>query len=174
MRWPKTFPSVLAAVAAALCACSQQQLGPRAALEVAQAQADAVPPPPPFPRPENLARIETGAAGSFELFVDTASVQVLGQGEYRYTLVARSGAASNVSFEGLRCLSRERRFYAFGRTDGSWAPAKKSEWTTFSQTQFSQAPVILSQQYFCPNYLPVLTVQEAVQALRYGRRQDAR
>ena len=174
MRSPKTWLSALAA-AAVVCACAQEtQLGRRAALESEKPAEDAVPTPPPFPSSENLARIDTGAAGSFEVFVDTASVQLVGKDEFRYTVVARTAAASNVSYEGLRCLSRERRFYALGRPDGSWAPVRKSEWTPYSRTQFSQIPVILATEYFCPDHVPVASLGEAVQALRYGRRPASR
>lgn len=178
MRSSKTWRSAAlriaaAALAAVLFACSQAQLGPRAALEAEKPREDALPQPPAYPKPENLVRIETGGAGSFEFFIDAVSIEVLGKGEFRYTLLARSSAAAiNISYEGLRCLTRERRLYAFGRPDGSWAPAKKSEWTEFSRTQYSQIPVILSQDYLCPERTPVLSVQQAVQALRYGGRQD--
>ena len=169
----KTWPSALAA-AAVLCACGpQEQLGRRAALEEQKPVEEAAPTPPPFPKAENLARIETGAAGSFDVFVDTASVQVMGKGEYRYTVVAKTGSASNVSFEGLRCLARERRVYALGRADGSWAPVRKSEWTSYSRTRSGEISIILAEEYFCPDYLPLVSVEEAVQALRYGRRPRA-
>jgi hypothetical protein len=49
-------------------------------------------------------------------------------------------------------------------------PARKSEWTAYSRTQVSQIPVILSQEYLCRENRPVTSVQEAVQALRYGGR----
>jgi hypothetical protein len=175
MRSPKILRSIAAAALfCAMLGCSGDQLGPRAALEEEKPAEEALPPLPPYPSPENLARVETGALGSFEYFVDTASLQVIGKGEYRYTLVARSAGATNVTYEALRCLSRERRLYATGRPDGTWVAAKKSEWTVYSRTQFSQIPVVLAEDYLCPNRLPVVTAREAVQALRYGRHPGTR
>jgi len=166
--------AVAAALTAALYGCSRETLPARAALEEEKPGEDQVARFPPPPKPENLARIDTGPAGSFEFFIDTESIEVLGKGEFRYTLVARSGtAATNASYEGLRCLTRERRLYAVGRSDGTWVPPRKSEWRPFSRTEYSQIHVILSADYFCPDRQSVLTVQEAVRAVKYGGRRTS-
>ena len=46
----------------------------------------------------------------------------------RFTVVARSAQAENVSYEGFRCIERERKVYAYGRRDGTWLPAKDCGW----------------------------------------------
>ena len=59
------------------------------------------------------------------LFVDEASVHYGSDDVIRYTMVIVSpSGARNVTFEGMRCETGERRLYAFGRADGSWSRAK--------------------------------------------------
>ena len=93
-------------------------------------------------------------------------------GVIRYTLVARSASgALNVSYEGIRCASRERRLYAFGREDKTWAPARSSDWTRIS---FSPHHAALADEYFCPVRGAVRTADEAVSALKRGGHAGAR
>jgi hypothetical protein len=124
---------------------------------------------PSYPKPENLLRFHTGFATAFEFFVDAASVSVGRDGIVRYTLIARgeSGAA-NVSYEGMRCLPLERKSYAFGRSDGTWSPAKLARWVPVSGTQGYQHYAALAEEFFCPMDRPVRTAGEAVRALRRG------
>ena len=82
-------------------------------------------------------------------------------------LVARSPAgAVNVSFEGLRCKTRERKLYAFGRADRTWAEARRVEWQKLSGTERNPYAAVLAEDFFCPARGIVRNSQEAVDALR--------
>ena len=122
---------------------------------------------PSYPKPENLLRVHVSPATAFEFFVDAASVSVGQDGIVRYTLIARStSGAVNVSYEGIRCLPRERKLYAFGRSDSTWSPARIPQWVPISQTNPQHAA--LAEDFFCPESRRVRTTEEAVQALRRG------
>ena len=124
---------------------------------------------PPYPKPENLARINVGPATSFEFYVDTVSVSVIRDEAVRYTLVARSpSGAMNVSYEGIRCKTSERKSYAFGRFDGSWSQARNPQWLPINPTQANRQHAVLAEDFFCPRGLQVRTAEEAAQALRRG------
>lgn len=122
---------------------------------------------PPYPAPNNLVRIYVGPTTTFEFYVDATSLSVTQTGIVRYTLVARSSSgAMNVSYDGIRCDSREHRSYAFGRFDGTWLEARNSQWVPISRTQSQYAT--LADDFFCPQGGRVHTAEEAVLALKRG------
>jgi CNP1-like family len=122
---------------------------------------------PTYPRADNLVRIYVGPTTPFEFYVDTSSLNVTGTGTIRFTLVARSpSGAMNVSYDGIRCDSREHRSYAFGQFDGTWLQARNSQWVPISRAQANSQYAALADDIFCPEGSRVRTVAEAVQALR--------
>jgi len=124
---------------------------------------------PAYPKPENLARFYASATSSFEFFVDTSSINVGNDGVVRYSLIARSpSGVLNVSYEGIRCSSRERKLYAFGRPDNTWSKARKSEWGPIVGTQTNRHHATLADDFFCPKRGAVRSAQEAGDALRRG------
>ena len=128
---------------------------------------------PAYPRQENLARIDLGAAASFDFFVDTESIGIGGDGVVRYTLVAKSpSGALNVSFEGIRCTTRERKLYGFGHLNSVWSKARSSDWAPITRMQVNIQHVTLADYYFCPKRQIVRSVSEAVSALRRGGHPD--
>lgn len=103
---------------------------------------------PPPPITENLIAIDAGPAATNRFFVDELSVAVGADGVIRYTLIALSpGGAKNVSHEGMRCQTGERRLYAIGRADGSWAKARNDKWGKISPSMLHHAA--LYRDYFC-------------------------
>jgi len=104
---------------------------------------------PAFPDPESLIPITVGAVRDTRYLVDGRSLSVGADGVLRYTLVVVSpGGARNISHEGMRCDTRERRFYAFGRSDKSWAKARNNQWARIQGT--SNNPYVeLYTNYFC-------------------------
>src|SRR4030065_1495297 len=76
---------------------------------------------PPAPKAENLVEFNVSSATRNRHFVDTASISVGDDKVVRYTVVIEAaGGAKNVSFEGMRCATGERRLYAYGQPDGGW------------------------------------------------------
>lgn len=88
---------------------------------------------PAWPQPENLLAVYVSAATQNEFFVDGSTLSVTADGVVRYVLVVRSpGGATNISFEGMRCETRERRIYASGRPDGSWSKSRVRSGSAFA------------------------------------------
>jgi len=124
---------------------------------------------PSNPNPENLARIYAGPTTNFEFYVDAASVSVSQDGVVRYTLVARSSSgATNVSYEGMRCKTYDRKLYALGRFDGAWSPARDPQWVPIGRAQAKFQNAALAEDFFCPQRIPVPTAEEAMRALKRG------
>jgi hypothetical protein len=124
---------------------------------------------PPYPKEGNWIPFYVGPARPFAFFVDSVSVTVWRGGVVRYTLIARSpSAATNVSYESIRCDTYERKIYAFGRDDGTWAQARNSEWLPIDRSQANQQQS-LADDFFCSGRR-VQTPEEAVQALARGNR----
>lgn len=125
---------------------------------------------PAYPRPENLIAFDAGGATPHRFFIDAPSVSVGEDGVVRYTLVIRTaGGATNVSFEGIRCETREQKTYAVGHPDGTWSRARESRWRRIEYRDINQHHAALYKEYFCDGGSPVRRAADAVDALRYGR-----
>ena len=125
---------------------------------------------PLAPEDGNLIPFYVGPALPFAFFVDRASVGIAQDGVVRYTLVARSASgATNVSYEGIRCRTNERRVYAFGASDGTWSQASDSQWAPIYR--LSGGPqAALASDFFCTERGPVQTTEQALRALARGNR----
>lgn len=130
---------------------------------------------PAAPQQENLLPIYVSAATDNEFFIDGSTLTVAADGVVRYVLVVQtSGGARNVSFEGMRCETRERRIYASGRPDGSWSKSRNNEWRRIQDVAANRYHAALFGDYFCPEGVIVRNVDEARDALRRGRHPESR
>jgi len=122
---------------------------------------------PAYPAADGLIEFAVGGAVSFRFFVDPASIALEPGGVVRYTLVARSPSGIvNVTHEGMRCIAGEYRVYAYGN-DGRWS-ARPSDWRRIEPRTAQRWHNELHSNYFCPLAAAVLSVDEAVRALRRG------
>lgn len=130
---------------------------------------------PAAPKPDNLLPLYVSAATSNQFFVDASSLSVGADGVVRYVMVVRSAAGvNNVSFEGMRCETRERRIYASGRQDGTWSKARNNEWVRIQDVYANRHHAVLFLEYFCPFGNIVLDATEARRALQQGGHPDVR
>lgn len=103
---------------------------------------------PLAPKAENLVAFYQSGNQSFAL--DTKSLSVGKDGTIRYTLVSTSSTgAKNISYEGLRCETGEKKLYAFGRADGTWSRSRRNQWDAISSTDFNKQHITLALEYFC-------------------------
>jgi hypothetical protein len=124
---------------------------------------------PAYPKPENLVQVPAGNPGSHRFFVDATSVSSGEDGVMRYTIVAKTtGGATNVSFEGMRCQTRERKLYATGRSDGTWMRARDPKWQLVEMRDVTPHHYVLYRQYFCAGRSVLPSPKQAVEALRRG------
>ncbi len=105
---------------------------------------------PDAPREDTLRAFYVSAATPHRFFIDEHTLAVGEDGVVRYVLVVRSaGGASNVTYEGIRCATGERRIYASGRSDGSWAEARNSQWEPIVDNTYNRPRAALARDYFC-------------------------
>jgi hypothetical protein len=130
---------------------------------------------PAAPLPENLLPFYVSAATDNEFFVDGVSLTVGSDGVVRYTLVIQAaGGAKNISFEGLRCETKERRVYAIGRLDGTWSKSRNEGWQRVRDVPANRHHAALFYDYFCPGGAIVADADEARDALRRGGHPETR
>lgn len=107
---------------------------------------------PPYPEPAFLLRFPTNWT-EHSVMVDERSLAVGDDGIVRYTLVVVSpSGAQNVSYEGLRCATGERRVYAFGRgsgAGGTWVRARNANWTVIQDKGINRYYYEFRHDVFC-------------------------
>lgn len=131
-------------------------------------------PLPDFPQEANLREFYVSEMTSHRFYIDASTLRPGTDGVVRYVLVVRTrGGATNISFEGMRCESRELKVYASGRQDGSWAKSRKSEWRPIENKPVNRQHAALSRDLFCPNGLSIQTAAEGQEALRLGKHPKA-
>ncbi len=124
---------------------------------------------PAFPEQNNLIQFQVGAVSDTKFMIDSASLSVGTDEVLRYTVVVESSTgARNISYEGMRCSTAERRFYAFGQPDKTWSKAKSNQWVKIRGTT-NNHHVELFTAYFCPNGPSfVRDASDMLRALRQG------
>jgi hypothetical protein len=126
---------------------------------------------PAYPQPKNLALVDAGSATAHKFYVDTASITVGEDGVVRYTSVVKTGGgATNVTFEGMRCSTREQKLYALGRSDGSWVRARTSKWQRIMHRDLAPHHWVLYREFFCPQPSIPTPPKVAIDALKRGVR----
>jgi hypothetical protein len=129
---------------------------------------------PSFPLDANLREIYVSATTSHKFFIDAATLSVGKDGVVRYTLVVRtSGGATNITFEGMRCESLEFKVYATGHRNGTWVPARRSDWRPVENKPTNRHHAALSRDFFCPVGTAIYSADEGREALRLGKHPNA-
>ncbi len=124
---------------------------------------------PNLANPGNLLQFDAGPASTNLHYVDASSITVSEDGVVRFTLVIKSPqGAMNVSYEGIRCQTAEKRTYAFGRSGETWARAKISKWVDLENLAQNYAQRALARYFFCPDVRMVKDPEEAIDALKAG------
>lgn len=126
---------------------------------------------PPYPKADNLIPFNVSSATHNKFFVDAASISVGTDKVVRYTVVIEAaGGARNVSYEGMRCETGERRLYAFGHPDGTWSKARQASWEGIRSRSLLSYHKALYEDHFCPGGINVRDAKAAVESLRRGVR----
>lgn len=126
-----------------------------------------------MPSPVEEARLRAfyvSSASPNRFFVDEGSVSVGDDGVVRYVLLVRTpGGAENVTFEGIRCATGERRIYASGRKDGEWVAMKRSEWQPIGDNAYNRPRAALAYDYFCDGPAAPRNREQALRLLQSRR-----
>jgi CNP1-like family len=125
---------------------------------------------PPYPKTENLLQFDAGPASANSHYVDISSLSVGEDGVVRFSLVIKSASgAMNVSYEGIRCQTAEKKTYAYGRNNNTWLEARASRWTDLENVAQNYAQRTLYRYFFCPLGIDMVRdADEAIQALKAG------
>ncbi|MDR3158557.1 MAG: CNP1-like family protein [Zoogloeaceae bacterium] len=123
---------------------------------------------PAYPESQDFYSFHVSAAASNRFFIDIKNVSIGNDGVMRYTLMIVSPSGiKNISREGMRCQSREKRTYAMGRIQArTWSLARGSRWTRIRNETANRHHAALFQDFFCPNGLiakDVKSIQRAVE-----------
>jgi hypothetical protein len=107
---------------------------------------------PAAPQAENLLPFYVSATATQSFAIDAKSLTVGSDGVIRYTLVSTSpDGAKNISYEGIRCRSFEKKIYAIGQPDGSWSRSRRDQWERIAQNVSYRQHSTLAKDYFCRN-----------------------
>jgi hypothetical protein len=121
---------------------------------------------PPPPSEETLRAFVVSATSSSTFMVDESSLVVGDDRVVRYVLVVRSaGGAENVTYEGIRCETGERRIYAIGRPGGEWGMARQSDWEVIGPQAHNRPRATLARAYFCDGTAPPRNREEVLRRL---------
>jgi hypothetical protein len=124
---------------------------------------------PAYPDAKNLLAFDVGSVTSNQYQVDTTSIKIGEDGVIRFSLVIKSSAGvANVSYEGIRCATNERKLYALGRDDKTWIQPRVSEWQQLDFVRQFYAQRELAKNIFCPYQQIVSSTEDAIQALKAG------
>jgi hypothetical protein len=105
---------------------------------------------PAPPKSDDLLRYTVGAGASMTFAIDPKSVSVGDDQIVRYSsVITSSSGASNISYEGIRCKTAERKLFATGRPDGSWNTLPDAEWRRISSAGANSYQATLFRDFFC-------------------------
>lgn len=125
---------------------------------------------PAPPKPENLARFHVSSTATQSFAVDTRSLTLGADGVIRYTMVTVSeSGAKNVSYEGIRCATFERKLYAFGQPDGSWSRSRRDQWERISNQASNRQHAALAKDFFCMETTVAGKAEEMIERLRQNK-----
>ena len=124
---------------------------------------------PPYPAPADLLAFDVSSSATASFFIDARSLSLADDGVVRYTLVVRgAGGAENVSYEGIRCETAERKLYAIGRSGGEWVRSGNDAWAQIADNAFNRQHAALFKDYSCRPGEARPVLDQILRSLRYG------
>lgn len=125
---------------------------------------------PPYPDLNKLIPLTVQISIDYQHAVDPESITIGDDGVLRFTLVSLSSAgARNVTHEGIRCETNERKLYAIGRDDKSWSKPRESEWQSLDFVKQFYAQRELAKNLLCPDKQIIKSREEAIRVLKEGK-----
>jgi len=122
---------------------------------------------PTYPASADLIPFSVSPAATARFFIDGKSLRLGEDGVLRFTLLVRAaGGAENLSYEGIRCDTAERKLYATGRGNGEWARVRSEAWLRIEDNSRNRQHAVLAKDFFCPPSAARPSVTEIIQSLR--------
>lgn len=105
---------------------------------------------PAPPGADSLVPFYVSPTATQNFAIDEKSLSIGKDSVIRYTMVATSPAgAKNISYEGIRCETFERKSYAFARADGTWARSRRDQWEPIMRNAANRQHGVLASDFFC-------------------------
>jgi hypothetical protein len=105
---------------------------------------------PGAPQAADLVAFYVSPTTQFHFSIDRKSISVGKDGVVRYTLVSVSNSGvKNISYEGIRCDTLEKKLYAFGRNDGTWAKSRNAQWEPVTELSGNRQHAALVKDLLC-------------------------
>jgi CNP1-like family len=124
---------------------------------------------PEYPKQQNLIEFYVGPTERNKFFVDGSTIDIGADGVVRYVMVLKtSGGATNVTFEALRCATREFKLFAIGRSDATWDKIDVPRWHLIENKTINQYRAVLSRNFLCPAGVLPRDAADARKALMRG------
>ena len=116
---------------------------------------------PPAPRDSDLVVFNVSGASAYRFAIDRYTLSIGTDGVYRYVLVATSPqGVRNVTYEGIRCETSEKKLYATGQPDGTWVKSRSAAWTRIEEVGNNRQQAALMKEYFCIDAYPTRSIRE--------------
>lgn len=162
----------LAIVAAVVAPAAAQSSLPIPKFDEGEVKDIDAPTLPAYPKQASLMLFPTSWSAN-ETYIDVDTLVISEDRVVRYSLVIRSaGGAENVSYEGLRCETGERRIYAFGRRDGTWSAARNSAWRRIDDSRINRQHFEFWRDVFCDGKMIEPRVKLIANIKRGGRERE--
>lgn len=125
---------------------------------------------PAPPKDADLLSFYVSPTATQNYAIDPKSLTVGTDGVVRYTMVAVSqGGARNVSYEGIRCVSFEKKLYALGQPDGKWTRSRRDQWEPIVRGNANRQHAALALDYFCQGRSIAGKGEEMIKRIRSKR-----
>jgi hypothetical protein len=125
---------------------------------------------PAAPQAANLLPFYVSPTASQKFFIDAKSLSVGSDGIVRYTLVSRSeSGVENISYDGIRCETYQKKQYAFGQADGGWARSRQGAWLPIVELVGNRQDSALAKDYFCDGNSVSGSAGSIVNLIKYQR-----
>lgn len=122
---------------------------------------------PPYPKAENEVEFYVGPATPHHFFLDKNAISIGSDGVVRYSLIVKTaGGAENVSFEGIRCATKEMKIYAVGGMNGQWMEPLHSDWRDINYQDVNRQHNQLYFNILCPDRLPARNVDDILRRMK--------
>lgn len=123
-------------------------------------------PLPAYPDGAHWQSFEVGPTTRNQHAIDTHTLSIGEDGVVRFALRVQSpDGAETLTFDGLRCETREHKRYAIGRSDTqTWSPSRLAQWRRLEQGQAVLRTV--EEDYLCPDRSPARNVAEVIKRMK--------
>jgi hypothetical protein len=125
---------------------------------------------PAAPKSDELLRYEVSGSSTMRFALDPKSISIADGNTVRFTSVITSpSGVSNISYEGIRCKTAERKLYASGRPDGSWNAFPDAAWRRISSAGANSYQATLLKEFFCDGEAVAGKVPAMVERIRRSK-----